>query len=101
MAHRNLRKERELRELSRNKVAEILGIRPQSLATLESGKTDPSYRTLKKIEALYFPLKHDYLFSADPETKEAVDEDGQGPKQSAGVDAPARDDTPGGGIWQC
>jgi transcriptional regulator with XRE-family HTH domain len=77
MSYRNLRRERERRELSRNEVAKILGIKPQSLATLESGKTDPSYRTLKKIERLYAPLGHDYLFSTDTETKEAAISDGQ------------------------
>jgi transcriptional regulator with XRE-family HTH domain len=72
MTTRNLRIERERRGLSRNKVAKALGIKPQSLETLESGKTDPSYKTLKKIEKLYWPLKHDYLFSTDPNTKEPL-----------------------------
>jgi transcriptional regulator with XRE-family HTH domain len=94
----NLINARERANLSINEISKQLGITERFYRYIESGQRVGKYTHWDKLQALFGIDQRDLR---KLETKEAVDEDGQGPKQSAGVDAPARDDTPGGGIWQC
>ena len=57
-----LRQEREKREWTQEYVAERLGVSPESISMLETGKRKPSYEVLVKLEDL-FQRNHRQLFA--------------------------------------
>lgn len=63
MSVRNIKLEREVRGWTLEDVAKRIGVTKQSISAIENGETDPSYRTLCKLEKLYH-RSHKFLFGA-------------------------------------
>ena len=71
MPVRNIKLERELRGWTLEDVAEKVGITKQSISAIENGETDPSYKTLCRLEKL-FNRSHKFLFGAATPNKPDV-----------------------------
>ena len=72
MPVRNIKRERKLRGWTMEDVAKKVGVKKQSISALENGETDPSYKTLCRLEKI-FNRSHKFLFGTA-----AVDTDKEG-----------------------
>ena len=68
MSVRNIKYERERRGWTLDEVAEQIGITKQSISAIENGESDPSYRTLCKLEKLFHRSHKSLLCAAPPDT---------------------------------
>lgn len=64
MIAQRIREERQLHELSQERLGQILGVTQQAVAKWESGKAEPDSSTLRKISSL-FNVSIDYLLGND------------------------------------
>ena len=69
-----IKRVREEKGLTQRALAEILNVRPSTVAMWESGKNKPEYSMLEKL-AEYFDVSVDYLMCKSDNRKPEVDDD--------------------------